>query len=134
MGYLPSRIAKYVEKRRHPVEHAVVKNLSQALNMVKEMYVTRQEEWSDEYRKIGRRAIATFLRDRMKDSIADYLGRLPDGVADRRNGSYERHLLTEIGDLILAVPRTRTFNPVSLLDAYARRGKAVDRLILACFL
>ncbi|MBP1732838.1 MAG: transposase mutator type [Deltaproteobacteria bacterium] len=116
------------------MEHAVVKNLSQAMTMVKDMYVSCREEWSDAYRQIGRRAIATFLRDRMKDSIADYLGRLPEGAADRRNGSYQRHLLTEIGDLILSVPRTRAFNPVSILEAYARRGKTVDRLILACFL
>jgi putative transposase len=134
MGYLPSRIAKYGMKRRHPVEHVVVKNLAQAMKMVKEMYVTYREEWSDAYRQTGRRAIANFLRDRMRDSIADYLGRLPEGVPDRRNGSYQRHLLTEVGDLILSVPRTRTFNPVSLLEAYARRSKDIDRLILACFL
>jgi putative transposase len=116
------------------MEQTVVKNLSQAMNMVKEMYVSCREEWSDEYRQIGRHAIANFLRDRMKDSIADHLGRLPEGVSDRRNGNYERHLLTEIGDLMLSVPRTRRFNPISILEAYARRGKAVDRLILACFL
>jgi putative transposase len=116
------------------VKQLVVKNLSQAMHMVKEMNVAHREEWSDEYRQIGRRAIADFLRDRMQDSIVDYLGRLPDGVADRRNGSYARHLLTEIGDLMLSVPRTRLFNPVSIVEAYARRSKAVDRLILACFL
>jgi transposase-like protein len=132
MGYLPSRIAKYVMKRRHPVKQLVVKNLSQAMHMVKEMTV--REAWSDEYRTIGRRAIADFLRDRMRDSIADHLGRLPEGVADRRNGSYRRHLLTELGDLVLSVPRTRRFNPLGILTAYARRNKEVDRLILACFL
>ena len=29
------------------------------------------------------------------------------GEADRRYGRYRRHLLTELGDLELAVPRTR---------------------------
>jgi len=134
MGYLPSRIAKYVMKRRHPVKQLVVKNVAQAMLMVKEMNVTCREEWSDEYREIGRRAIADFLRDCMKDSIADHLSRLPEGVADRRNGSYQRHLLTEIGDLMLSVPRTRIFNPISIVEAYARRSREVDRLILACFL
>ena len=134
MGYLPSRIAKYGMKRRHPVKQLVVKNLSHAMHMVKEMTVAGREEWTDEYRNAGRRAIAQFLRDRMKESIADHLGRLPEGVADRRNGSYSRHLLTELGDLVLSVPRTRVFNPLSILHAYHRRNKEVDRLILACFL
>jgi transposase-like protein len=132
MGYLPSRIAKYVMKRRHPVKQLVVKNLAQALHMVKRMTV--REEWADEYQTIGRRAIADFLRDRMKDSIADHLSRLPEGVTDRRNGNYHRHLLSEIGDLMLCVPRTRKFNPISIVQAYARRSTQVDRLILSCFL
>ncbi len=116
------------------MKQLVVKNLSHAMHMVKEMNVTYREEWSDEHRSIGRRAIADFLRDRMKESIVDHLGRLPEGVADRRNGSYGRHLLTELGDLVLSVPRTRRFNPLSILQAYRRRNKEVDRLILACFL
>jgi putative transposase len=113
-------------------QQTIVKNLSQAMRMVKEMNI--EEEWSDGYRQIGRNAIGAFLRDRMKESIADYLGRLPDGVSDRRNGSYQRHVLTELGDTILSVPRTRVYNPIHILEAYARRSKDVDRLILACFL
>ncbi len=70
----------------------------------------------------------------MKESIADYLARLPEGTSDRRNGSYERHLLTEIADILVAVPRTRSYTPIEVLDAYANRSKEVDRLILACFL
>ena len=30
-----------------------------------------------------------------------------DDAADRRNGYYQRHLLTELGDIELNVPRTR---------------------------
>ncbi|NIP72372.1 MAG: IS256 family transposase, partial [Gammaproteobacteria bacterium] len=55
------------------------------------------------------------------------------GVADRRNGSYPRHLLTELGDVELHVPRTRRYAPVEVLAAYARRAPQVDRMILACF-
>jgi transposase-like protein len=55
------------------------------------------------------------------------------GEADRRNGSYDRHLLTELGDIALAVPRTRTFSAHAVLRAYARRVEQVDRMILACF-
>jgi len=112
----------------------VVKNLSQAMKMVKDMNVTNQEEWSDDHREVGRYAIAEFLRYRMKESVADHLARLPEGVPDRRNGSYQRHLLTEIGDILLMVPRTRAYIPMEVLEAYARRSKEVDRLILACFL
>jgi transposase-like protein len=113
---------------------AVVKNLSQAMKMVKEMDVHNREEWSDSYREIGRQAIGNFLRNRMKESISDHLNRLPEGISDRRNGSYPRHVLTEIGDILLTVPRTRTYSPTDVLEAYARRSKEVDRLILACFL
>lgn len=111
-----------------------VKNLSQAMKMVKEMDVINTEQWSGDYRQFGRQAIAEFLQYRMKESIADHLSRLPEDASDRRNGSYERHLLTEIGDILLAVPRTRTYSPARILEAYARRSKEVDRLILACFL
>jgi transposase-like protein len=54
-------------------------------------------------------------------------------VADRRNGSYTRHLLTELGDIELSVPRTRHDNPKRIVRAYARRSGDVDRMILACF-
>lgn len=110
----------------------VVRNVAQAMKMVKEIYST--EEWSGGWREFGRQAIAQFLRDRMKDSIADHLSRLPESISDRRNGSYARHLLTELGDLLVSVPRTRRFNPLSILEVYARRSKEVDRLVLACFL
>lgn len=103
------------------------------MKMVKEMDVHNNHEWSGDFREFGRHAIADFLQYRMKESISDHLARL-DGASDRRNGSYFRHLLTEIGDILLSVPRTRIFTPVKVLEAYARRSKDVDRLILACFL
>jgi len=115
--------------------HAVVvKNLSQAMKMVKEMNAADREEWSGDHREFGRQAMAEFLKYRMKESIADHLARLPEGASDRRNGSYERHLLTEIGDILVTVPRTRAYIPIEVLQAYSRRSKEVDRLILACFL
>jgi transposase-like protein len=112
----------------------VIRSVARALDMVKEMNVSSRDEWSDEYRAIGRNAIALFLRDRMNESVSDYLSRLPDGSGDRKNGSYLRHLLTELGDMILSVPRTRRYIPLEILKSYARRCAQVDRLILACFL
>ncbi len=53
--------------------------------------------------------------------------------ADRRNGYYRRHLLTELGDIELNVPRTRRYSPVAVIRAYARRAPEIDRVILAGF-
>jgi transposase-like protein len=64
----------------------------------------------------------------------DHLGRLAEGAQDRRNGTYVRHVLTELGDVVVSVPRTRRYIPSEVLTAYARRTQEVDRLILACFL
>ena len=105
---------------------AVVKNLSQAMNMVKEMGAASAEEWSDEYHAFGRHAIAEFLKHRMKESIADHLARLAEGASDRRNGTYVRHVLTELGDVVVSVPRTRKYIPSDVLAAYARRSREVD--------
>ena len=44
-----------------------------------------------------------------------------DDAADRRNGYYQRHLLTELGDIELNVPRTRRYSPVEVIRVYARR-------------
>jgi putative transposase len=52
---------------------------------------------------------------------------------DRRNGFYHRHLLTELGAIEIAVPRTRRYSPCAILRAYARRAPEVDRVILAAF-
>jgi putative transposase len=53
--------------------------------------------------------------------------------ADRRNGSYRRWLLTELGDIELSVPRTRRYCPTDVVPAYARRSPEIDRTILAGF-
>lgn len=56
-----------------------------------------------------------------------------DDAADRRNGYYQRHLLTEPGDIELNVPRTRRYSPVEVIRAYARRTPEIDRVILSAF-
>lgn len=91
-------------------------------------------EWGDGYRAFGREAIGAILRRQMDQAIDEHLDRMAAlDVADRRNGSYSRHLLTELGDIELTVPRTRRFTPRAVLRAYARRPEPVDRMILACF-
>jgi putative transposase len=66
--------------------------------------------------------------------IDEHLERMAElGQADRRNGCYRRWLLTELGDIELHVPRTRTFSALKVVRVYARRAQDVDRMILACF-
>jgi transposase-like protein len=60
----------------------------------------------------------------MDQLIDQHLERMVElGQADRRNGSYRRHLLTELGDIELAVPRTRSFSALKVVRAYARRAR-----------
>jgi len=91
-------------------------------------------EWGEGYRALGRQALARIVRGQMDQAIDEHLDRMAVlDQADRRNGSYPRHLLTELGDIELAVPRTRRFAPIGVIRAYARRGEPIDRMILSCF-
>jgi transposase-like protein len=91
-------------------------------------------EWGEGYRGLGREAIAAVLQGQMAQAIDEHLDRMALlDEADRRNGCYRRRLLTELGDIELAVPRTRRFAPSGVVRAYARRPEQVDRMILACF-
>jgi transposase-like protein len=51
------------------------------------------------------------IEDQMAAAVDRYLDQLQaDDAADRRNGYYRRHLLTELGDIELNVPRTRRYS------------------------
>jgi transposase-like protein len=103
--------------------------------MVKEMNILSEDEWTGDYRSAARDAISSFLADRMTEKIDAHLaGTQKQGIPDRRNGYYMRHILTELGDVLVSVPRTRTYTPIGVIRAYARRSQDVDRLILAGFL
>ncbi|HVN25319.1 MAG TPA: IS256 family transposase [Syntrophorhabdales bacterium] len=113
----------------------VIKNLPEALQVVKEMNLASQEEWTGEYRDAARNTIATVLKQQMDRQVAGHLSwAYQKGIPDRKNGSYVRHVLTELGNVILAIPRTRHFSPRGIIAAYARRVREIDHLILACFL
>jgi len=71
----------------------VVRNISQAMNMTKEMNVNCKEDWSDDYREIGRQAIGDFLQDRMQESVVDYFSSCPERISDRRNGGHQRPIM-----------------------------------------
>lgn len=113
----------------------MIRSLPEAMAMVKEMNLTSQDEWTGDYRSAARDAISSFLTDRMTQKLRFHLAdNEARGIPDRRNGHYMRHLLTELGDVIVSIPRTRTYSPIGVIRAYARRSQDVDRLILASFL
>lgn len=91
-------------------------------------------EWGEDYRQLGRQALAEIIEDEMSEAVEGWLAGLGcDDAPDRRNGFYYRHLLTELGDIEIAVPRTRRYSPCAVLRAYARRTPEIDRVILAAF-
>lgn len=110
-----------------------IRSLPEAFEVVKAMQAQGME-WGEGYRPLGRRAIAELLEGQMAQAVDAHLERMAAlDQADRRNGYYPRHLLTELGDIELAVPRTRRFAPIEVVRAYARRPERVDRMILSCF-
>ena len=112
---------------------ARIKSLPVAFEMLETMQA-EGVDWGEDYRAGARQARAEPLEGRRGQLIDQHLERMAElGEADRRDGCYRRHLLTELGDLELAVPRTRTFSALKVVRAYARRAHNVDRMILACF-
>jgi putative transposase len=109
----------------------VISSLPQAYEVIKEMNLDTDDA---DYRSAGRQSLEAILEGRMQERITYYLDEMARlGEADRRNGSFSRHLLTELGDIELSIPRTRRFSPLSIVRAYARRAPQIDRMILACF-
>ena len=110
---------------------ATIESLPMAFEVVKAMRADGLA-WGEGYRPLGRQALAEIIQGRMAEAVDDWLDSL-DGSAmrDRRTGSYSRHLLTELGDIELSVPRTRRLCPSEVLRSYARRAPEIDRAILA---
>ena len=92
-------------------------------------------QWQGDFRVEARQSLKEALEDRMHNSIDAYLSQVRErGLVDRRNGTYSRHLLTEVGNLELQIPRTRTTSAISVLKRFARRVFPVERMILLTFL
>jgi putative transposase len=113
-------------------ENPAVRSVKQAMRVLKHMN-TQAEELAPIH-DLGRQALKEVLEGHMQQRIELYLGdvRRMDHP-DRRNGHFRRWLLTGLGAIQLAVPRTRHYSAIGALVAYARREKSVDRLILAAF-
>lgn len=84
--------------------------------------------------ELGRRGLRKTVEEAMRQHVGERLRRnLARGEVDRHNGSFRRRLLTGLGEIELAVPRTRRFSAVGLVTAYARRARSLDQAILAAF-
>src|SRR5512139_1730145 len=126
-----------MERRTHPMSgflwKATTRNVNRALKEINAF------EWEGDYRAEARNRLKELLEEKMDEELEQYLGRAKHqrreqrDPKDYRNGSYVRHLLTEIGDLILRIPRSRKGYLLRVLEAYKRRSRSVDQLIMACF-
>jgi putative transposase len=126
-----------MERRTHPMSgflwKATVHNVNRALREINAF------EWEGDYRAETRNRLKELLEERMDEELEQYLGRVrherreKGDPEDYRNGSYLRHLLTEVGDIILRIPRSRKGFVFRVLEAYKRRSRSVDQLIMACF-
>ena len=105
-----------------PQRTATIESLPMAFEVVKAMQADGLE-WGEGYRPLGRQALSEIIQGRMAEAVDSWLDSF-DGLAmrDRRNGFYPRHLMTELGDIELRVPRTRHFCPTEVLKSYARRA------------
>jgi len=112
---------------------ATARNVNRALKEVNAF------EWEGDYRFETRRRLKEVLESGMGIEVEQHLGREryerreSGEKEDYRNGSYLRHFLTELGDLMVRVPRTRKGFISKVLGVYQRRSRSVDQLIMACF-
>ncbi|HXV78754.1 MAG TPA: IS256 family transposase [Candidatus Binatia bacterium] len=114
------------------LKRATVRNVSRALKEINAFEV------EGDFKPKARQALKEILEKRLEEEMTEYLGLSRyERAADRpdyRNGRYVRHLLTEMGDLELLVPRSRKGKfPTKLFERYARRCRSVDKVLLACF-
>lgn len=114
------------------LDQATFRNVSRAIKEINAF------EWEGDFKPMARQALKQLLEERLDQEMTEYLGLSRyEHAADRvdyRNGHYVRHLLTEMGDIELLVPRNRKGKfPLKLFERYARRCRSVDRVLLACF-
>jgi putative transposase len=113
---------------------ATVRSLRSACRIIKRLMNCERQGWED-YRSSGQEALRQILEDRMQGQLQKIPAvEVAEGIRDRRNGKYRRHLLTGMRDIELSVPRTRQFSALRVVQAYARRSPDVDRTVLASFI
>jgi len=111
-------------------QEATAMKVSEAMKEVKAF------DWEGDYRPAARAFLKELIEQRLVNGRDKYLAELAsreEAEADRRNGYYPRRLLTEVGEIELAVARTRSWSGRELLERLKRRSPQVDRTILNCF-
>ena len=89
-------------------QFATIKSLPHAFRMMKAMQA-QGIEWGEGYRLAGGATLKAVIVGRMVAGIDRHLAAMAErGAADRRNGAYRRWQMTELGEIELSVPRTRT--------------------------
>ena len=130
----PERYDQYTQEEGTPIllDQATSRNVTRAIKEINGF------QWEGDFKPQARLALKELLEKRLEDEMTEYLGvaRYEHRGArhDYRNGHYVRHLLTEMGDLAVMVPRGREGKfSTQLFARYARRCRSVDRVLLACF-
>jgi transposase-like protein len=100
-----------------PQPAATIANFGQALEMVKAM---QDHGMGDDYRPLAGRTLAEIIEGHMDEALDCWLERLGVVRPEGRSGRYRRHLLTELSDIELAVPRTRRYCPSEVVRAYPK--------------
>lgn len=134
-GVLPPELCdehKHEEGTPMLLEPATARNVSRAIKEINAF------DWEGDFKPVARQTLKELLEKRLQEEMEEYLGvsRYEHAAdrADYRNGHYVRHLLTEMGDIEVLVPRSRKGGfPTKLIERYARRCRSVDRVLLACF-
>jgi len=91
-------------------------------------------EIAEEMHEAANKAYKEIIEQRMGDYIARRLSEIQRLEGDdRRNGYYTRNFLTELGNIELCIPRTRTVSACDVLQRYARRTTKIEHVILAGF-
>jgi len=114
------------------LEQATEKNVSRAIKEINAF------DWEGDFKPRARQALKGLLEKSLDEEMTQYLGVSHyEHASDRhdyRNGHYVRHLLTEMGDIELLVPRSRKAKfPSKVFSRYARRCRSIDKVMLACF-
>jgi GNAT superfamily N-acetyltransferase len=113
------------------LDQATSRNVSRALNEINGF------DWEGDFKPMALQVLKDLVQKQLEEEMAEYLGlsRYEHALdrPDYRNGYYIRHLLTEMGDLELVVPRRRKGGfPTKLFERYARRcrseGLGLDHL------
>jgi len=88
---------------------ATIESLPMAFDYVKAMQGEGMG-WGEGYRPLAREAIAEIIE--MAAAVDRHVEAVEAGApAERRNGFHRRNLLTELGDIELAVPLAATARP-----------------------